>query len=512
MQVSNSDVEVVQLWLQSMPHPAQMWLTPGRIDASATVSAWEQLLQTELGIFVHSDGSRVIRCCRTYWLPTAVYDVLDFWLGLADFPPEKSHVPVHIAQQKAPMVVPQTLAYQYNYTASKLIHTKVRQLVGECDAFYPDGGSFLPSDLRTFYAELDLPRQTVAHVSGSGNKSVAGIEGSLDVQYITSVGLGADNWYVTTPKWIYTLVATIGALSDAHLPHVVSMSFGWPEAQECDSAKPVCKSLHWKSRQYVTRSNIELMKLGLRGVSVFAASGDYGSGGGHPLSPGFPASSPYVTAVGATQLTSVKQFLKSPKLCSGNKRRCAHSGHEIASKQFASGGGFSNFSARPSFQQKAVETFLQRSAGKLPHKGCFNASGRAMPDVAALGVNFLVDQAKTWQSVGGTSASTPTWAGMASRMVEVSLKKTGKALGNLNPLLYQMVSEKQEVFTDVVSGSNVVPGSCTGFYAIPGWDPVTGLGTPNLGHILDYLEVKLGKHSSSAQIFVYSALISFSSV
>lgn len=357
-------------------------------------------------------------------------------------------------------------------------------------------------DLRTFYEELDLPVQTVAHVSGSGNKTEAGIEGSLDVQYITAVGLGADTWYVTTPKWIYTLVATIGDVSQAELPHVVSMSFGWPEVQECDSAAPTCKNFHWHSRQYVARTNVELMRLGLRGVSVFAASGDYGSGGGQPLSPGFPASSPYVTAVGATQLTSVKRYLSNPKLCSGKKWRCAHSGHEVASKSFPSGGGFSNFSTQPAFQKGAVDSFLHHSASKLPPKGCFNVSGRAMPDVAALGVNFLVDDTKQWQGVDGTSASTPTWAGMASRMVEVSLKKTGKALGCLNPLLYHIASERQEAFTDVVSGNNIVQGHCKGFTAAPGWDPVTGLGTPNLKVILEFLEDNIGKLPSDAQFFV----------
>merc|ERR1711988_1227993 len=92
----------------------------------------------------------------------------------------------------------------------------------------------------------------------------------------------------------------------------------------------------------------------------------------------------------------------------------------------------------------------------LPPATYFNASGRAYPDVAAMGNNFLVyiNQEGGWQPVGGTSCSSPTWAGVAARLIDISIAKTGKPLGFMNPLLYKMHLEMPQAFVDVTKGDN----------------------------------------------------------
>jgi len=78
-------------------------------------------------------------------------------------------------------------------------------------------------------------------------------------------------------------------------------------------------------------------------------------------------------------------------------------------------------------------------------------------------------------------------------MNQVALRKTGKPLGFLNPLLYKMATSDPSTFHDVTTGSNACTEagcaeSCQGFQCTAGWDPVTGHGTPNVERILAWLD------------------------
>merc|ERR1719258_559643 len=124
------------------------------------------------------------------------------------------------------------------------------------------------------------------------------------------------------------------------VPNVVSMSWGWSEEQQCGPngiVQAECKTLGVDDVQYVDRVNTEFMKLGLKGISLFASSGDSGANGrtdemctDKTLHATFPAASPYLTAVGATQLTSnAETKLKNPPpVCSSYA--CASKGTEVA--------------------------------------------------------------------------------------------------------------------------------------------------------------------------------------
>jgi tripeptidyl-peptidase-1 len=156
---------------------------------------------------------------------------------------------------------------------------------------------------------------------------------------------------------------------------------------------------------------------------------------------------------------------------------------EMASDQFGSGGGFSEMFDAFDAQKAAVAKYL-KTATKLPPNGSFPPGGRATPDVAALGEGFEVVASGRVESVGGTSASAPTFAGLVSLLNEARLKAGKPAMGHLNPFLYQ----NADAFTDITVGTNAISREGEkvpyGYACAPGWDPATGLGTPIFSKLL----------------------------
>jgi kumamolisin len=132
------------------------------------------------------------------------------------------------------------------------------------------------------------------------------------------------------------------------------------------------------------------------------------------------------------------------------------------------GGGVSSLFDRPDWQ-RAVMT------DKEPTR-------RLTPDVAAVadpftGVRIVLDQQQLVG--GGTSQSAPLWAGLAAVMNQYLIANSGRALGDLNPLLYRTAQGAPlPGFRDVVLGGNAVDD------ATPGYDLVTGLGTPDIDNLV----------------------------
>lgn len=203
-----------------------------------------------------------------------------------------------------------------------------------------------------------------------------------------------------------------------------------------------------------------------------ATSGTPSSPAKVQLYPSWPASSPYVTSVGATRFVGQK---------AGNE--------EMASDQFGSGGGFSDmFKQTPNakWQIEAVQQYVNNPPNDphYPPKGSFDPNGRATPDVSALGEGYQVYTEGRVQPVGGTSASAPAFAGIVALINDARAQEKKPAMGFLNPFLYG----NADCFTDVVKGTNAI-GRGTGpiaygFNATKGWDPATGLGTPIFSKLL----------------------------
>ncbi|RDL35909.1 uncharacterized protein BP5553_06521 [Venustampulla echinocandica] len=229
--------------------------------------------------------------------------------------------------------------------------------------------------------------------------------------------------------------------------------------------------------RYEERQCLEYMKLGLQGVSILYSSGDFGVAGngdrcinpadgtyndgkGGIFNPTFPGTCPWITSVGATQIANGSS-VRDP---------------EIASQRVIfSGGGFSNVFPMPTYQEKALSTYF--SNNKIPYGADrYNNSQavRGFPDVSANGVNYVVAVNGEFSLAYGTSASAPTFAAFLNMINEERIAVGKGPVGFVNPVLYA----NPEVLTDITLGGN--PGCGTpGFNSTVGWDPVTGLGTPN---------------------------------
>jgi len=152
-----------------------------------------------------------------------------------------------------------------------------------------------------------------------------------------------------------------------------------------------------------------------------------------------------------------------------------------------SGGGFSTVWPAPSWQTKAVQSYLSNNAtGALPPTSAFASTGRGYPDVALLGHNYKVTIQGQEQIVSGTSASAPVFAGLITLINSARFNAGKKSLGFLNPALYQLAETHPDIFQDVTSGTNnccagqFQPNCCQyGFTATQGWDAITGLGSVN---------------------------------
>jgi tripeptidyl-peptidase I len=236
-------------------------------------------------------------------------------------------------------------------------------------------------------------------------------------------------------------------LAQKKLPQVISTSYG-------DDEQTVPYS-------YAKRACASFAQLGARGISVLFSSGDAGVGSNGTcfsnsdptkamFIPAFPASCPWVTTVGGTQGFQP----------------------EVAVQRFGSGAGFSNYFGAPKYQKKTVEKYIKSLDGL--YNGLYNTSGRGYPDVAAQGNHDAIGWNNTIRTIGGTSASSPTFAGVIALVNDALLSKGKPVLGFLNPWIY---AGAYKALNDVVSGSSIGCNG-SGFPAQAGWDAVTGWGTP----------------------------------
>eukprot|EP01036_Dinobryon_divergens_P026329 gene26330-34960_t len=345
------------------------------------------------------------------------------------------------------------------------------------------GQTLSPSDLSAFQSTFNLPQQPIAaSIGGFVSNSACSTnindcaEANLDVQYIMAISQETPTtyyyWGTTSDMWLGFLLDLANRQGSSTNPLVISISYGGPESQF--------------SSVYLHSFRIEALKLAAQGITIVAASGDDGVNcaaglcstsaqcGYYPL---FPASSPLVTAVGATQ---------GPESNSPEVACQSNTGGVITT-----GGGFSVFHPTPSWQQAAVAQYLNSTVGMSAASG-FNSRGRGYPDVSLMGRNYKVVLNSQLYSLSGTSASAPVFAAMIS-LVNAARIAAGKGgLGWINPSLYKYNSQ---FANDVTGGNNrcVIGGSCclSGFTAKSGWDPVTGWGSVNFDNFKN-LMTRLG--------------------
>lgn len=220
------------------------------------------------------------------------------------------------------------------------------------------------------------------------------------------------------------------------------------------------------------------MKLSLQGHTILGSSGDYGvashpdanttgcidpnNPGAHTqngtvFNPQFPVDCPYVLAVGATQLNPNSTV-------TGPEVTAMYPSEDNALHKGSTGGGFSNYFSRPSYQSSAVEayfanhdpgyqtyTYVTGSNGSSigANGGLYNRGGRGFPDVSANGRNWLDFVANEVGFSGGTSMSTPLWGSIITLINEERTAVGKGPVGFVQPVLYA----HPEIFNDITSGS-----------------------------------------------------------
>ena len=149
------------------------------------------------------------------------------------------------------------------------------------------------------------------------------------------------------------------------------------------------------------------------------------------------------------------------------------------------GGGFSDTFAAPAYQAAAIAAYKANPAANLPPQSAWNATGRAYPDLSALAGSknaYCVAVGSLMNGVYGTSAATPVAAAIFARLNGIREKSGKPRLGFLNPWIYK----NADAFHDVTSGCNN-HGLRYGFTAVQGWDPASGVGTPNFAAMVKAL-------------------------
>ncbi len=238
---------------------------------------------------------------------------------------------------------------------------------------------------------------------------------------------------------------------------------------------------HCVSQAQASKVNAALQTAASRHVTVVAASGDIGAvaepcniisalGGGGTFTPvkevTLLASDPLVLGAGGTGLTASH----ATGAWQGETAWGLPYGDPGTPFQ-ASGGGFSRLFRRPGYQQglpgigatRGVPDVSADASGHTAMVVVLSAGGRAMT-----------------RDGGGTSASAPIWAAL----IALADQYAGWHLGLVNPAIYQIARSPRyhQAFHDITSGNNTVrfpPRTITGYQAVPGWDPVTGWGSPD---------------------------------
>ncbi|KAJ7144398.1 family S53 protease-like protein [Mycena epipterygia] len=433
------------------------------LEITIPVSKANELLSTDFSVFTHIEtGATSIRTLE-YSVPAALKEQIDFFHPTTSFLAPFASRPKFTALRTQPTVVPAALpvaaavpascattitpaCLQVIYNIPTTAATQTTNKLGVAGFILEWANSL---DLKAFLAmfRTDMSSSTtftLQTLDGGVNtqtRASAGVEADLDVQYTIGIATGVPVTFLSVGEsnsdglnGFLDLANALIAEATGTRPNVLTTSYGWDELAI--------------SRAVTNNLCNAYMQLGALGTSLIFSSGD--GGVWHTtFIPTGPSGCPYVTSVGSVGgITEIGSTFSS--------------------------GGFSNYFATPSYQTTDHATYLA-SIGTT-NSGKYNATGRGFPDVAAQGENFEISWDTEFGTVNGTSCSAPTFASIIA-LLNDQLVAAGKSpLGFLNPFLYSATG--RAALNDIKTGTN--PGCSTnGFSAGTGWDPVTGLGTPN---------------------------------
>ncbi|HEY5317771.1 MAG TPA: S53 family peptidase [Solirubrobacteraceae bacterium] len=399
-----------------------------------------------LGSFTHPTAGVYRGRSGPLTVPAALAGVITGVFGIDQRPQAHAHVQFHAGSGQGTSYTPVQVAQAYGFPSGL---TGAGQTVAVIEL----GGGFSEADLSTYFTGLGLPVPTVTAVGVDGGSNAPGVdqdadgEVMLDIEVIGAVATGASIvvYFANTSDQGFLDAVSTAVHDTTNKPSIVSISWGGPE----DS---------WTAQARTTMEQTFTDAAAL-GVTVTVAAGDSGSTDG--VTDGkqhvdFPASAPHALGCGGTSLQVENGEITSETVWNDG------------SGGGAGGGGVSIEFPVPSYQ----------SSANVPPNADSGQAGRGVPDVSGdadpeTGYTIRVDGAD--QTIGGTSAVAPLWAGLTA-LINESL---GKPAGFLQPQLYAAAA--QTAFRDITQGSNGA------YQAGPGYDACTGLGSPNGTALLEAL-------------------------
>ncbi|MBV9844600.1 MAG: S8/S53 family peptidase [Kutzneria sp.] len=420
-----------------------------RLTVRGPASAMRVVFGVQLGM-VEQEGIQYRHREGELEVPAELAGVIEAVLGLDDRPQaHRSWVEADPAVRRTGYTPPQ-LGKIYGFPDGT-------DGTGQTVAIIELAGGYTGQDLARYFAGLGIAEPSVSAVGvdgasndPSGTPDSADGEVLLDIEVIGGLAPGAAMVVYFAPNTdMGFLDAVSTAVHATPTPAAVSISWGASEDGWTEQAR--------------TAMDAAFADAAALGVTVCVACGDYGAGdhvGDGRWHCDFPASSPHALACGGTTLHADPDtgVISSETVWNNGAGRTA------------TGGGVSDVFGLPDYQRAAGVT----------------VNGRGVPDVAAVadpatGYRVLVDGISSVS--GGTSAVAPLWAALVARIVQ----RLGKPLGLPHPLLYAGVTSGQVApgFRDVTSGDN------QGYPASSGWDPCTGLGSPDGAALLEAIRQRL---------------------
>jgi hypothetical protein len=322
-------------------------------------------------------------------------------------------------------------------------------------------------------------------------------EVTLDIDVVNEMAPKANILVYSAPGTASAAIDALTAIVSQNQAKVVSISYG-----ACEANTPAATS---------NAQNTLLQEAAAQGQSVFASSGDAGDAmcsqqnpNDDTLSVIDPGNQPFLTSVGGTTLFPYAPSAPTEGVWNSGP------GSPGAGPGAGSGGGVSKNFAMPAYQSTAASFLGLINPNSGQGGGCGGGSCREVPDVAAdaaAETGYVVFSNGAWSVTGGTSASSPFWAGLFA-LANASSTCRGLSLGFANPALYQIAgSAYLSNFFDISKASQVtvlanndVFRANNGVYPTTAdYDMTTGLGSPN--------GAALGKSLCSVRAPVYTVAV-----
>ncbi|KAF0704874.1 hypothetical protein As57867_007202, partial [Aphanomyces stellatus] len=426
------------------------------VRARLAVADAETLLEATMYEFRHHESdAMVIRPMGSYAVPETVRAHVFVVDGLDHFPSNGWRTQGHPVQTFLQEPVTSVADIQQSYgipSGLDATHARNGIVIG---AFLHE--TYNVQDVQAYLSRNDVSSHAVPrprHCAGNGAGAATG-EASLDTQLVAALTQSdvatvlcldsnrdpSEPFSETNQEPFLAFMQEINAMLPP--PSVVSISYADDEI-----AIPLA---------YVVAIDNEFKKAGARGTTIVVSSGDSGIVGSNLLGkigihecdvyqPQYPASSPYVLSVGATKFGDIEEALTVPR------------GGAITT-----GAGFSGYINRTAyvdFQAGLVDDAV--AALSDAQTRLFNPSGRAYPDVVAVGHNIGVFVNGGVQQTDGTSVSAPIVASIVALVNKWRLDRGGVPLGYVTPYLYELHAACPTIFRDITIGNNQCGGTDQG--------------------------------------------------